>query len=694
MKRRFAKRLSGATLVALLVAVVLLGAGPVVAVAAAGPGAGVTEVPVLIVDGGLGDAPTFIELWLGTAAQVSATRSGTPLRLWTADPAAWWSGGKPPLTYVLAATDDRGAALKGVVRVADVAWALDRMAAAQPRARAMIVAQGAAGLVVRRYLQDLGWPRQSGRADVAGLLLLGCPNAGLPLLARFPQLDLWTSFARPAGLSPGDLAPGSAYLTKLNAAGARLPRPCRVAVVQGTAALLAGEGSDGIAELARLPGTVLGSRPSYLMVDSSASDALPLAEAWRTQTVAGGADADLVPPSAVKALESVQGYAASATIRQAAQDLYVTWFPGSAPSTHLSTRLVIDTSGSMAQAWSGTTKIDAARAAARDFVAAYLSGRSVAEAPPEDLGLITFADRARIAVWPRGAPTSIAAKLARLRPEGDTDVGAALRLALRSLGDAPRAADKAIVLLSDGVNTAGLDQRGILNGPVRDAQRMGVRIETIALGSLAQADEGFLARIAKETGGTYSRSGDLLSLRTDFLRAKLSALGQMATDSRVSVSSGMPPVAVARISQAARRLDVVVIPSGKPVRWRLTIDGRPVPARSGVTADGVVWFALSHPEPGSYTLERVGSGAGADVRVLAAADIDAFAAAGDPTAAKASMSAAAAGGGFPWLITLALVGVAACIVTVFVSRRSPGRPVDGERLGGGPVGAGSGAVGR
>jgi len=659
--RRFLKGWATGVLWSLVALTLVLCAGP--AANAAGPAQSATSVPVLIVDGGVGDAPAFIGYWLRPDASEVAERGGGRIRLWTSPRPGWWTGGDAPPTYLLAATDADGKAVDGGLGAADIAWGLDRIDRRHPGARVMVVSQGAAGLQLRAYLQDVVRPRQSDRADVAGAVLIGCPNKGLPLQRRFPGLDLWREFAAGARLAPTDLLPGSAYLAGLNAGGRPLPRVCRIAVVQGLPAHLTKPGSDGVVQFARLAGSVVGSPVTYVTTSTSASEALDLPAAWRSLTIAGGAPTDQVRPLAVAKLQALEGYASSPLVRSSVQKLYEGWFSQGPPVTHISTRLVIDSSGSMAGVWSATTKIDAARRASRDFTSACESSRRLADSAPEDIGLITFADEATMTVAPGGSFTAVTARLARIRPQGNTDVGEALRLAVGSFRASPRAATKSILLVSDGVNTAGLDKDAILSGPVKSARRKGVRIDTIAVGSVAQADRSFLERVSRATGGRSSVAGDLFALRTDFLRARVSAGAELVFDEAVDPrEASATPVTVAEVSFATRRLDVMVVPEGRAGRWFLLRDGRRVKAPGGRTRDGVTWFALTSPTPGEYSVAAASGSRASTVRVLAAMDTDAFAVAS---------SAGVAAGTFPWLIVLGVAGAAACVITVLISRRHP-----------------------
>ena len=181
------------------------------------------------------------------------------------------------------------------------------------------------------------------------------------------------------------------------------------------------------------------------------------------------------------------------------------------PQKHGTVILVFDVSASMAATDNAPTRLAAAQAAARRFIAQR----------PEtiDLGLVAFATDTVAQVAPTDDSDALLAAIDALTPARSTSVGqgllAGLNLAAPALPDAtaaPGAAPAALVLFSDGENK--------LNPEPLDAALlavpMGVRVYPVAFGSLkgtllsvegflvhTQLEDEVLRDIATLTGGTY-----------------------------------------------------------------------------------------------------------------------------------------------------------------------------------------------
>jgi len=138
--------------------------------------------------------------------------------------------------------------------------------------------------------------------------------------------------------------------------------------------------------------------------------------------------------------------------------------------------LATDQSGSMRATDVAPSRLEAARAAARDFL----------DDVPEELAVgAVFFDRAvRGVVPPTLEREALRERLDALRPLGGTATGNALAAGLRLLERRRRDSDGkrapgAIVLLSDGVSTQGRDPLDA----AREAAAAGVRIYTVTLGT-------------------------------------------------------------------------------------------------------------------------------------------------------------------------------------------------------------------
>jgi Ca-activated chloride channel family protein len=154
--------------------------------------------------------------------------------------------------------------------------------------------------------------------------------------------------------------------------------------------------------------------------------------------------------------------------------------PFLAPREDATVVLVLDTSGSMIASDVAPTRLDAATAAAREFVATV----------PERLrvGVVTFSEAAEVLAWPSTDRNLVDEALGDVAPEGGTAVGEGLLRALRTtglvaangrpLGEPPDDRLYAVLLLSDGRNNAGEtdpDEAAEL------ARRLGVPVYTVAL---------------------------------------------------------------------------------------------------------------------------------------------------------------------------------------------------------------------
>jgi Ca-activated chloride channel family protein len=192
--------------------------------------------------------------------------------------------------------------------------------------------------------------------------------------------------------------------------------------------------------------------------------------------------------------------------------------------------LTFDVSGSMAADDVEPTRMEAAKAAARDFVAR--------QPPSVAIGIVAFSDGGLTVQRPTNDQAALVSTINRLRPARGTSLGQGIQVSLSALeaGGQPAThfysnpamtptptptpppvpagsnASQLIVLLTDGENTANPD-------PMEAAQLAadrGVRIFTVGLGSPqgttlqingftvhTELDEGALQAIARLTSGDY-----------------------------------------------------------------------------------------------------------------------------------------------------------------------------------------------
>lgn len=192
--------------------------------------------------------------------------------------------------------------------------------------------------------------------------------------------------------------------------------------------------------------------------------------------------------------------------------------------------LAFDVSTSMAAKDVSPTRLDAAKAAARAFVARQPSSIR--------LGVVAFGDSALVAQQPTDDRSLVLAAIDRLTPQGGTSLGRGIVAALGAVAGKPldvgTTADgslddadlgyhgsAAVVLLTDGENTASPDPTEVADL----ASAAGVRIYPIGVGSpqgtvlevdgfqiSTALDEPTLRRIAEVTNGAYRPAADAAQL--------------------------------------------------------------------------------------------------------------------------------------------------------------------------------------
>jgi Ca-activated chloride channel family protein len=192
--------------------------------------------------------------------------------------------------------------------------------------------------------------------------------------------------------------------------------------------------------------------------------------------------------------------------------------------------ICIDTSGSMASTDVVPTRAEAAKAAARAFIA---------ESPPgTKIGLIAFSGTAGVVQPLSSDHQLVASALDNVpSPNGATAIGDALELAARNL---PARGHRVVILVTDGVNNAGTD-------PMEIAQWLGahrIPVYTIGIGTPAGGlipgtseeatiDEDALRAYARASGGVYARAENAVELRD-----ALSRLGRVTSFERKKVDAG------------------------------------------------------------------------------------------------------------------------------------------------------------
>jgi Ca-activated chloride channel family protein len=201
------------------------------------------------------------------------------------------------------------------------------------------------------------------------------------------------------------------------------------------------------------------------------------------------------------------------------------------PANAATVILAMDVSGSMRADDVAPTRLGAAKAAARDFVARLPSGVRV--------GVVAFSDDGQLVQPPVVDREKILSAIDWLQSQGGTAIGGGLLIALqalfpdqRFLRDAraptgPDAAAFAVILLTDGQNSSGPDPLDV----ARLAAGVGVRVYTVGIGTpngqigdergrrtAVGIDEKALTRIATLTGGEYFYASSAPDLRNVYSR--------------------------------------------------------------------------------------------------------------------------------------------------------------------------------
>jgi len=205
--------------------------------------------------------------------------------------------------------------------------------------------------------------------------------------------------------------------------------------------------------------------------------------------------------------------------------------------------LTFDVSASMAATDLTPTRMDAAKSAAKDFVAKQPAGITI--------GVVAFSDSGVSVQPPTDDRDTVDAAIDRLAPQRGTSLAGGIQASLKVIAAAeagpyannyysnqsPAAtaaptptpvpsgthAPAAIVLLSDGENNESPDPATA----AQDAANAGVRIYTVGIGSAGgttvtvdgfqlhtQLDEATLQQIAQLTGGTYYGATDTAQLHS------------------------------------------------------------------------------------------------------------------------------------------------------------------------------------
>jgi tight adherence protein B len=289
-------------------------------------------------------------------------------------------------------------------------------------------------------------------------------------------------------------------------------------------------------------------------LEISAIDAAAHPDITAVATVPGGLAGVGYPPEAFEVLEN------GAPVEFAVERV---------PTTNLEVMLVFDTSGSMAG-----VPMTEARQAAVEFLDVM---------PPEvRVGVVSFGPSPTTLATPTPDRSHVATQIGSLTAAGETALYDAVSHAASQFS--PEATDRAIVLLSDGGDTAS--QRTIEEALAATA---GIRINVIDL-ITPESNRGALDRLAAAGGGTVSSSADPAAL-ADLYRATASALVNRYRIGYTSGAHGSADLTVRVTSdegvlEQTRRIELPATQASDqaPIRDEGATDAAPAPATDADSA--------------------------------------------------------------------------------------------------------------
>jgi Ca-activated chloride channel homolog len=219
--------------------------------------------------------------------------------------------------------------------------------------------------------------------------------------------------------------------------------------------------------------------------------------------------------------------------------------------------LAFDVSNSMMAKDLEPTRMDAAKAAAKTFVAKQPDSIKI--------GVVAFSDGALVTQEPTNVQADVDAAIDRLTPMGGTSLGQGIYTSLTAIAGHPISVDPealagniddldigflggAVVLISDGENTSSPDPMKV----AELAAVAGVRVYPVGIGSadgtvvdiggfqVATAlDEDELTQIASTTGGTYYHAQDADALAGIYKHIDLHITSQTKKQEATGVVTGI-----------------------------------------------------------------------------------------------------------------------------------------------------------
>lgn len=244
-----------------------------------------------------------------------------------------------------------------------------------------------------------------------------------------------------------------------------------------------------------------------------------------------------------------------------------------APTTGTATVLVMDVSGSMNDPdGSGLAKLEGAKGAGLLIANAVAQENSLGTAKHQ-AGLVTFNEQAQVISGLTTDATPLTQAIQGMAAEGNTNIGDALERGLDVLEGTPSDVAKILILLSDGLPTAGIDQpQQFLDGPVARAVSQGTCIYTIGLGAGGEMNADLLRIIAEGSGcGAFYLADEAFQLRTIYMRLRHETTGENVQTWEGTIQQGEDqPLGIYPVPSNQELIDVSLVWPGSKLQVKLT----------------------------------------------------------------------------------------------------------------------------
>jgi|GEM_PF-5657586 len=209
-------------------------------------------------------------------------------------------------------------------------------------------------------------------------------------------------------------------------------------------------------------------------------------------------------------------------------DLFMQLVGGVEPAARTATVLVMDTSGSMGYRWQGGVKIESAKEAALQFIY-HVEQENLTQGTEHWIGVVGFSSDAHLILPLTNNYAKARSAIISLHATNATNLGAGLLMGLEQVSHLGGEVQRYVTILSDGNTNTGLSKDEILSGPVAQAHRARICLNTVAFGDKNDVDEDFLRRIASPLlgCGRYEYAATGFDLFAAYIKIRHHALGQV-----------------------------------------------------------------------------------------------------------------------------------------------------------------------